>query len=169
MQERQAKEVMIPIEKYATVKESDTLKAALFVLRDSLAADSGGHRTLGVLNDRGDLTGFLTVRSILKSLEILPLKDNPAAGTGWRVPLVDSWARFFMRGRLEKIAEIKVKEVMRPVEKVFVQEDTPLPEVARTVLRNRVNHIPVLNEEKKVVGIIRSIDILDIIGSFLES
>ncbi|MEW6424343.1 MAG: CBS domain-containing protein [Bacillota bacterium] len=53
--------------------------------------------------------------------------------------------------------------------KIFVREDNSLPEVARTILKNRVNHIPVLNKEQKVVGLIRAVDVLDIVGNLLDS
>lgn len=162
---RTAKDVMIPIHAYATVKEEDTLKTALLTLRDALFSANAGHRTLAVLNERGELTGFLTVRSILKSLEALAFKDD--AQSRRHLPLVGSWIRFFLKNKMEKAAAAKVKDVMRPVEKVYVDEDAPLTEVARVILMNRVNHIPVLNKERKVVGIVRSIDLLDIIDDFL--
>ena len=166
MPERLAKDVMVPITEYATVGEEDSLKQALFTLRDSLAS---GHRTLAVLDKNGNLAGFLTTRTILKTLETLAFKDNSLAGTGWKIPLVESWARFFLKSKLEQANEVKAKDVMRPVHKIFVREDTSLPEVTRTILQNRVNHIPVLNEEQKVVGIIRAVDVLDIIGNLLDS
>lgn len=166
MTERLAKDVMIPISEYATVKENDSLKHALLVLRNSLHS---GHRTLAVLNDHGDLTGFVTVRTILNALESLAYKAGPADDSGGSIPFVESWSRFFLKNRLERTAEIKVKNVMRPVFKIFVQEDSSLPEVAKTILKNRVNHIPVLSKEQKVVGIIRAVDILDVVANFLES
>ncbi len=156
MPERLAKDVMVPLERYATVYEDQSLKEAIDVLRNSLAS---GHRTLAVLNSRNDVVGFLTVRTILKALEIAVLEAD-----AW----TESWTLFFLRGRAERLKNIKVKEVMRPVVKVFVSEATPLQEVARTLLRNQVNHIPVLNRERKVVGIIRAIDVLDVLAELME-
>jgi len=166
MPERLARDAMVPIAEYATVGEEDSLKQALFTLRDSLAS---GHRTLAVLDKNGNLAGFLTTRTIIKALGILAFKDNSLAGTGWNIPLVESWARFFLKSKLEQASEVKVKDVMRPVHKIFVREDNSLPEVARTILKNRVNHIPVLNKEQKVVGLIRAVDVLDIVGNLLDS
>ncbi|MEW6426081.1 MAG: CBS domain-containing protein, partial [Bacillota bacterium] len=80
----------------------------------------------------------------------------------------DNWGTFFMRIEKERLKKVTVKKVMRPVVKVFVSEDTPVQEVARVILTNQINHIPVLNKEKKAVGIIRTIDLLDVLADFLE-
>ncbi|WP_027718536.1 CBS domain-containing protein [Desulfovirgula thermocuniculi] len=164
---RTAKDIMVPIHAYATVKENDTLKTALLHLHRALYTGSAGHRTLAVLDEYGNLTGFLTVRSILKSLEALAYKESLQGGR--HLPSVSFWARLFLKNKIEKIAGAKVRDVMRPVEKIFVHEDTSLTEVARVILLNRVNHIPVLDKEHRVVGIVRSIDLLDVIDEFLGS
>lgn len=159
MPERLAKDIMIPIEEYATVNAEDSLKDAIKVLRNSLPL---GHRSLAVLDNKGNLVGFLTIRTILNALEAHAFKHSDYA---WSM----SWSRFFLASSMERTARIKVREVMRPVIEVFVNENTSLQDVAQTILKNRVNHIPVLNKELKAVGIVRAVDLLDIFGSFLDA
>lgn len=158
MPERLAKDIMIPMAEYATVNVEDSLKDALSTLRNALPS---GHRSLAVVDDNGNLVGFLTVRTILRALEDHVFKHSDFV---WSM----SWSRFFLTNKMGHTAKIKVREVMRPVIEVFVNENSTLQDVAQTVLRNRVHHIPVLNKELKVVGIIRAIDLLEVFGSFLE-
>ncbi len=157
MPDRTAREIMVPVSKYAAVNENDSLKHALQVLKDSLPS---GFRTLIVLNNEGNLAGFLTTRTLLKALGVYGVEED--------IWTTDNWGTFFMRIEKERLKKVKVKKIMRPVVKVFVNEDTPVQEVARVILTNQINHIPVLDKEKKAVGIIRTIDILDVLAGFLE-
>lgn len=63
---------------------------------------------------------------------------------------------------LKKIADadkVKVKDIMRR-EVLCVKEDVPVPEVARLMIVNKVRRIPVLDKDKKLVGIIARADIV---------
>jgi len=165
MPDRLAKDVMVSITEYTVVKEEDTLRRALLVLKSSLGS---GHRTLAVQGGRDEITGLLTLRAILKTLEALAHKEQALAGSGWKLPLMESWAQFFLRSKIERLPEMKVRHAMRPVSKIFVGEDAPLPEAVKKILQNQVNHVPVLNKEQKVVGVIRAVDVLGAAGDFLE-
>jgi len=157
MPDRVAGDIMVPVSKYAAVKENDSLKHSIQVLKDSLPS---GFRTLIVLDDAQDLVGFLTTRTLLKALGVYGVEED--------IWTTDNWGTFFMRIEKERLKKVKVKKIMRPLVKVFVNEDTPVQEVARVILTSQINHIPVLNKEKKAVGIIRTIDILDVLAGFLE-
>jgi CBS domain-containing protein len=63
---------------------------------------------------------------------------------------------------LKKIADadkVKVKDIMRR-EVLCVKEEMPVPEVARLMIVNKVRRIPVLDKDKKLVGIIARADIV---------
>lgn len=155
-QERVARDIMIPIEEYASVNSNDSLKQAILELKKSIPY---GHRTLAVIDNEKNLTGFLTIRTILKTLEVTAFRDN----TDWAL----SWGGYFLKRDIEHLSKLKVKEVARPVVKVYVEENTPLREVARVILKTQVNNIPVVDAGRKVTGIIRAADVLDIFASFL--
>ncbi|SHI54832.1 CBS domain-containing protein [Desulfofundulus thermosubterraneus] len=157
MPERMAKDIMVPISNYATVNADDCLKHALEVFGNAV---SRGYRTLIVLDEHGNIVGFLTTRTILKALAAYGVEED--------IWSADSWGTFFIRIERERLKNTKVKKVMRPVVQVFVDENTPIQEVARVILANQVNHIPVLNKERKVVGVVRTIDILDVLAKFLK-
>lgn len=158
MPERTARDIMMPIEKYATVRAGDCVKEAVRKLRR--AALTSGHRTLVVLDDEKNLVGFVTTRTLLKALSVYGFDED--------IETADNWGTFFTRLEKERLKNVKVKKIMRPVSTVFVSEDTPLPEVARTILSSQINHVPVLDENKKVVGIVRTIDLLDVIAGLME-
>jgi CBS domain-containing protein len=62
----------------------------------------------------------------------------------------------------KKIADadkVKVKDIMRK-DVLCVSEDTPIPEVARLMIIKKVRRIPVLDKDKKLIGIIARADIV---------
>lgn len=157
MPERTAGDIMIPIKEYAWVESGDSLSHALFSLMQNLPR---GHRSLAVL-ENGDLAGFLTTRTILKALEIYGFGEE----TRDRV----NWGNFFTRKEKNRLKDVSVKKIMRPAYDIFVDEAMPLSEVTRLILRKQVNHIPVRSQEGELTGIIRTIDVLDILTGFLEN
>jgi CBS domain-containing protein len=63
---------------------------------------------------------------------------------------------------IKMIAEadkIKVKDIMRK-EVLCVSEDVSIPEVARLMIAKKARRIPVLDRDKKLVGIIARADIV---------
>ncbi|WP_027718537.1 CBS domain-containing protein [Desulfovirgula thermocuniculi] len=157
MPERRAKDIMVPIGRYASVSIHDNLRHAIKVLRSSL---SSGYRSLAVMDEEGNLVGFLTTRTLLNALSIYGLDED--------LETADSWGTFFIRLEKERLKDVRVGKIMRPVREVFVEQDTPLPEVARVILSSQVNHVPVLDENKRVIGIVRTIDILDVLAELME-
>jgi CBS domain-containing protein len=113
-----------------------------------------------VLDEDGNIVGFLTTRTVLKALATYGVEED-IWSTG-------SWGTFFVRIEKERLKNTTVKKVMRPVVKISVSEDTPVHEVARIILAGQVNHIPVLDKNRKVVGIVRSVDVLDVLANFLK-
>ena len=63
---------------------------------------------------------------------------------------------------LKKIGEadiMKVKDIMRK-EVLCISEDVSIPEVARLMIAKKARRIPILDKEKKLVGIIARADIV---------
>jgi CBS domain-containing protein len=52
-----------------------------------------------------------------------------------------------------------VKDIMRK-DVLCVTEDVPIPEVARLMIVKKIRRIPVLNKDKKLIGIIARADIV---------
>ncbi len=157
--------IMIPLNEYGTIRKKDTLKNAIKIMKLSLAK---GHRSVAVLDEGDSLVGFLTIRTILSALDALGYKDDIQDKSGMDIPLLGAWSGFFIKNRIEHASKIKVSEVMRSVRRIFINEDATTEQAAKLILKNQINNIPVLNKEKKIVGMVRSSDILDVIYNFME-
>jgi len=158
MKKKSVRDIMVPLEKYPSVHVNSTLAEAIKVLSDSFHTDKrgiiSGQRSLLVLNDDRDLTGILTIRTILNAVNV---KSSVGAAL----------TRFFSRDVVEDNAMlINVSEVMRPVFSNCVDVNDNAAEAGRVMLTGKVNIIPVM-EKGKAVGIIRSIDLFNIIGELL--
>jgi CBS domain-containing protein len=106
---------------------------------------------LPVINESGKLVGMFTEKDILRN--ILPsyieqvgrfvYEENPKS----------------IKKKFMELENIRVSKLMRP-EVITVDEDTSLCEVAHIMLTQEVRRIPVLDKEKKVIGIVAREDIV---------
>lgn len=106
---------------------------------------------LPVIDEKGRLVGMFTEKDILA--HILP-------------SYIEKVGRFIYEGnpkstkkKLSELSKIKVSQLMRR-DVVTTTEDTALCEVARIMLTQRARRLPVLDKEKRVVGIVAREDIV---------
>ncbi|MEM7817135.1 MAG: CBS domain-containing protein [Candidatus Aenigmatarchaeota archaeon] len=112
---------------------------------------------LPVLDKDGKLLGMFTEKEVLKA--ILPTYVDHK---GVMIYIEDVRA---LKNRIMMLEKLTVKEVMRK-EVVVVNEDISINEVARIMLTEKVRRIPVVDKEKRVVGIVARSDILN---TFIKS
>jgi len=106
---------------------------------------------LPVVDAQGKLVGMFTEKDILR--HILPsyiervgrfvYEENPKS----------------IKNKFQELVNLTVSQLMRK-EVVTINEDTNLCEVARLMLTQKVRRIPILNKEKKVIGIVAREDII---------
>jgi len=128
-----------------SVKPDDNAKDTLGLL---LKMQISG---LPVIDAQGKLIGMFTEKDVLKN--ILPsyiekvgrfvYEENPKS----------------IKKKFEDLVNLTISQLMRK-EVVSVDEDTSLCEIAHLMLTQNVRRIPVLNKEKKVVGIVAREDII---------
>lgn len=159
-------ELMVSLAEYPFVYETDSLKDAVKVLKGYL--DEGkSHRSLLVFSKtkkvagEEELVGILTVRDILNTIK----KNRKCPG---KADLFMSWALFYRKDVLDECLVTTVGQAIRPLVKAFVQVDDSITKAIELMMNNNVNLLPVF-ENKKAVGIIRALDILDYIGILIES
>ncbi|WP_238455615.1 CBS domain-containing protein [Desulfolucanica intricata] len=175
------KDIMVPLSEYTAINENATLGEAISTLKRSFKKEANniviGHRSAVVLNDNNGVAGILTLRSILEAVEF-------EASKHFKWTNFTSWAGyFFNKNNLTKHTSLKVKDIMRSINPVHVNTNDTVLKAVHTILTYKVNTLPVIEEEtevlksimreypvvtKKVVGIVRTIDIFDIIGELLE-
>lgn len=159
------RELMLPITDYPLVYEDDTLKDAIKVLKFHMA-EGKEHRSLLVFSrtkkvgNEEQLVAILTVRDILNTIKRnRMLYENTELFTM-------SWAFFYHKTPLEHYTVTKVGQSARPLVKAFLQDEDSVTRAIELMMTQNVNLIPVF-KDKKAVGIIRALDILDYIGDML--
>jgi len=137
-----AKDIMEPITE--TLTPETTLKEAVNKMRVARRGNGwAGVKGLIVL-DNGNLAGMVSIKDILRAI-------IPSYMT------LTELGEFTWDGMLEEMAKRvagkKVEEIMtRDV--ITVSEDAPLMECADLVVKHSLQRLPVLNKDKKVIGMI---------------
>ena len=159
------KELMLPISEYPIVYEDDTLKDAIKTLKAHIA-EGKEHRSLVVfsktkkIGNEEQLVAILTVRDILNTI-----KKNRMLYENTELFTL-SWAFFYHRTPLEQYTITKAGQSARPLVKAFLQGEDNVTRAIELMMTQNVNIIPVF-QNKKAIGIIRALDILDYIGDML--
>lgn len=77
-----------------------------------------------------------------------------------------SWAFFYHKTPLEQYTVTRVGQAARPLVKAFLQDNDTVTRAIELMMTQNVNLIPVFRD-KKAVGILRALDLLDYIGDML--
>ncbi len=138
-----AKDVMEHIKSFLSPDE--TLKEAVNKMRVYRRGESGvGVKGIIVLDRDENLVGLLSIKDILKA--IIPFYMG-----------MTDLDMFTWDGMLEqmtkKAADKKVGDIMTK-KVITVPEEAPLMECADFLVRYNLQRLPVVNKEKKVVGIV---------------
>ncbi len=146
----QAKDIMT--KEVITVTEDETLNDVLGLL--------SRHRFGGlpVVDKEGKIKGIISVTDIVhysEKIDVVPLINL----SGWISPYADPSSLFYLRKGQDAMHATTVGEVMR--RKLFTaKEDKPLNEIAALMKRRRVNRVPIVDDEGKVVGIVTRSDLV---------
>ncbi|MCL6478725.1 MAG: CBS domain-containing protein [Peptococcaceae bacterium] len=154
------KDFMIPLSDYSTIHKNATLEEAVSLMHTS--AKEKGFRWVLVLDDDGNITGILTLQAVFQALGTLA----PRAG-GWLGISFNRPELFFWDG-LKLIKDTPVTKFIRPVVEAYVMETDPPARAVETILKRKITIVPVLNNNLKVVGIIRPVDLLPFIKMLFE-
>ena len=170
MQTRKVKDVMVPLEEYATVGEDSSLYEAVLSLEEAherYRKDRYKHRAILVYDKNKNVVGKLSQLDVIRGLEAgykqLELKGISHSGFSpefiralikqhglWSKPLEEI---------CRKAPNIKVKEVMyTPTEGEYVKEDATLDEAIHQLVMFKHQSL-LVTSGKKIVGILRLTDV----------
>lgn len=172
MQTISVKDLMIPLEEYATVSEGATLYEAVQALekaQEEFDQSRYRHRAVLVFNDEKKIVGKLSQIDIIGALEpkygeiaeskYLPrwggftksfMKSMLAHYQLWEKPLADICRKAF---------DLKVKSIMyTPTEGEFVDEDASLAEALHQLILGQHQSL-LVTRNKDIVGILRLTDV----------
>jgi len=167
---KKIKDLMVDIDEYPRIPSEISIKQAIKILKSVMVEGRYCfYPMIALVFNDNRLVGTLRLRDILKGLEPDYLKastkmqgyskDNPELSVIW-----DS---LFDRDAKE-LAERPVSDVMNPI-KAFVAPDDPIVKAAYLMIHNDLLVLPVLEGKKKVVGLIRMIEVFDALsGSVLD-
>jgi CBS-domain-containing membrane protein len=169
-----AREVMIPLERYPTVRVNTTLKDAIAVIEEA-QLDVGRHKSLPrallVFDETEQLVGCVRRRDLMRGLEPKFLVSQPLE---YRKKLFDvatdpnlselSYDRVSKAVREQ--ARRPVSDVMHPIEVTIGADDHIIKAVYEMVSLN-LSLIPVV-KEGRVVGVLRSVDVFHELAQLLS-
>ncbi len=162
-----AKDVMIGIFEYPHVPYWFTISQAIRIVKVSFISTKKYPDPMAILvfDEKYNLMGTLTLKDILRGLEPRFLKPSEKA----QVPVEDEsalsliWDTLFDKSSKE-FAEKPVSEIMTPA-KYFVEPTDPLTKAAYLMLHHDLILLPVLENKKKFVGLVRMIEVFDEISN----
>jgi CBS domain-containing protein len=180
MQTRKVKELMVPLEEYATVSEESSLYEAVLALEEAQAKfrkDRYQHRAILVYDKKRNIVGKLSQLDVIKGLES-GYKNLDLSGvkhTGFSPEFIRSLIKTYdlwskpLDEICRKAPSIKVKEVMyAPTEGEYVREDATLDEAIHQLVIGKHQSLLVTRGEK-IVGILRLTDVFLEIGEVMKA
>jgi CBS domain-containing protein len=175
------KDLMVPIEEYATVSDGETLYEAVLALEEAQEKYQHlpyKHRAVLVLNTKGRVVGKLSQLDIIKALEpkygeMGDIKSLSRFGLSqkfissimehnylWDKPLTDI---------CQKAAGIKVKDFMaKPGEGEYVNEDASMEMACHQLVLGHHQSL-LVTRGSKIVGILRLTDVFNAIFQIMKT
>ena len=164
-----AKDVMIGIFEYPHVPYWFSIGQAIRIVKVAFISSKKYPDPMAILvfDEKYNLMGTITLKDILKGLEPRFLKPSEKAQVAEEDESALSliWDTLFDKGSKE-FAERPVSEIMTPA-KYFVEPTDPLTKAAYLMLHHDLVLLPVLENKKKFVGLVRMIEVFDEISSGL--
>jgi len=157
---RKTKDLMVDINRYPHIPSDISLKQAIEIVKNSMLEGQFCFQPMiALVMDNRRLLGTLRLRDILQGLEPNFLK-TPASAQGFSgdtSELAAIWDTLF-ETETKELVEKPVKEVMRPI-KVYVDPEDPVVKAAYLMIHNDLMVLPVIENKKKLVGLVRMIEV----------
>ncbi|NOZ25010.1 MAG: CBS domain-containing protein [Nitrospirae bacterium] len=151
-----AKDIMEQVKDH--LSPDDTIRDAVNKMR-VVKRDDGivGVKGMIVLDGEGNLVGMVSVKDILKAIIPFYMTMTELGEFTWEGMLAEM---------TKKVADRRVREIMIK-DVITVPEDAPLMECADFIVKHNLQRVPVVNKERKVVGIIYVRDLYNAIVKVL--
>ncbi len=146
-----------------------TVKQAIDILQKALPETGGSVHPIGLLvfDERNNLLGSLGIREILRGLEPRFLSPSKEAQMPEQSEMELSliWDTLF-DSQAKDLADHKVSEFMIPV-RFFLDPEDPVTKAAYLMVHNNLTFLPVLEEKKKLVGVVKMVDVFQQLSNLL--
>lgn len=193
MKKERVKELMIPLEEYATVREDATLYEAVKILRiaqkrylEQTRRVSGEmrypHRAVLVLDSNGRVVGKVSQLDVLRALEpkyadiMKSTSIGRLAASGFSAEFLEDMVERYglfsvgLRDLCQKAAQRRVRDFMyTPQEGEFIQENDTLDKAIHKLIMGYHQSLLVLNGDGAIVGILRLVDVFEAVACAIEA
>lgn len=170
-EEKRVKDLMVPLEEYATVSEDATLYEAVLALEEAqkkFDQSKDKHRAILVLNKEGKVVGKLSQHDVIRGLEPRYEQIGDFRGSsrmGFSPDFIRSLIKNYalwekpLHEICRKASEIKVKDIYyTPTKGEFVREDDTLNTAIHQLIVGHHQSL-LVTRGKEVVGILRLSDV----------
>ncbi len=162
--DKKIKDVMVGIFEYPHIPYWFSLDQAMRIIKVSFISTKKYPEPLAMLvfDEKYNLLGTLTLKDILRGLEPqfmrTPMEKAQVVDED-ETSLALVWDSLFTKESMD-LAKKPVSEIMTPA-KFFVEPTDPLTKAAYMMIRHDLILLPVLENKKKFVGLVRMIEIFD--------
>ena len=175
------KELMVPLDEYATVSQEANLYEAVLALERAQQNVEPGehmHRAIVALDDDGTVVGKVSMFDVLTALEpkYEELEDKGVLSrSGYSKDFIRSMLKdnYLWDEPLENICKrapnLHVKDFMDiPAEGAYIDEGTSLDEAIHQMVVER-HHSLLVTKKENVIGILRLSDVFSLIGRKIKA
>lgn len=175
------KELMVPLDEYATVSQEANLKEAVLSLENAqknVDPAEHKHRAILALDENGTVVGKVSMFDVLTALEpkYEELEDKGVLSrSGYSRAFIRSMLKnnYLWEEPLENICQrapqMRVKDFMEiPAEGAYIEEEASLDEAIHQMVVER-HHSLLVTRKENVVGILRFSDVFSLIARKIKA
>jgi len=160
-----ARELMIDVFAYPHIPYWSTLRQAVGIMKKAILDVEKCMYPMMILvfDEKYNLVGTLTMKDILWGLAPVPIKTKTIAGVEDVPPAVDENALAGLEAGLfspesKQLAKKLISEIVVPI-KASVSPDDSVVKAAFLMQRLNIQVLPVIENNKKLVGIVRMVEV----------
>jgi len=160
---KSVKELMIDVFEYPHMPYWFTLRQAVGIMKKTVidAKKCMYPQVILVFDEKYNLMGTLTIRELLRGLAPLLLKPDAAGNSEGTYPdekTIADLEESLFSAESKQLAEKPISEIMAPL-KASISPNDSVIKAAFLMEHQNIQVLPVLENNKKLVGIIRMMDV----------
>jgi Mg/Co/Ni transporter MgtE len=161
------KDLMIDVFEFPHIPYWFTIRQAIEIVKKALSDSEKCYHPMVILvfDEKYNLLGTLSHIDLLKGIEpvLATLQPEVSGQEGSSsLPTLD-WATLFTH-HSRSLAERPVSEIMVPA-RIFVQTEDPASKAVYLMASHNLVLLPVLDEANKLVGLIRMLELFDVLSA----
>lgn len=161
------KDLMLDVFEYPHIPYWFSIRQAIGIIKKSILTKEKCLHPIAILvfDEKYNLVGTISLKDILRGLEPKFLKPTTKAQVHEEDEsgLSALWADLFDKESGAAV-ERPVSEVMAPA-KIFLQPGDPITKAAYMMIHNDITLLPILEDQKKLVGIVRMLEVFTELSS----